>query len=106
MDEFIDRDHLQKIERLLTQWNDACRAALEHNTSENNRAADVLAGVLAGYVRPLYNTLQEISRCSDVGELFDGHDELNEDTHEGNEKLVTGALDYVNELARGVYVDE
>jgi hypothetical protein len=105
MDELISSAHLQKIERLLKQWNDACRAALEHNTPENNHAADVLAGVLAGYVRPLVNTLQEIRRRSDVGELFDGHDELNEDTHEGNEKLLTGALDRVNEMARGVFED-
>jgi len=106
MDELISSEHLKSIQRLLTQWNDACRAALEHNTPENNHAAYVLGGVLAGYVRPLVNTLEEIARCSDVGELFDGHDELNEDTHEGNEKLVTGALDHVNEIARGVYVDD
>lgn len=105
MDELISSDHLKNIERLLKQWNDACRAALEHNTPENNHAADVMGGVLAGYVRPLVNTLTEIARRSDVGELFDGHDELNEDTHEANEKLVTGALDTVNEIARGVYED-
>lgn len=50
--------------------------------------------------RELRETLEDIHRSSDVGLLFDGHDELNEYTHEDNEKLVTDALDYINEAAR------
>jgi len=103
MTELIDKTYLEHIEPLLKNWNDACRAALEHNTPENNHAADVLAGVLAGYVRPLFDTLQEISLKSDVGRLFEGCDELNEETHEANEQMLTSALDTVNAIARGVY---
>lgn len=39
-----------------------------------------------------------VASLSDVGELFDGHDELNEDTHEENAQLMSSALDRINEL--------
>lgn len=107
MDEFeyLDDIQLKVLRKLKHQWNDACRDALEHNTPENNHKADVLAGMVAGYVAPLLSMLDAISKSSDVGELFDGHDELNEDTHEANEQLLTGALDCINAITRGKYED-
>jgi hypothetical protein len=33
--------------------------------------------------------------------IFDGHDELNEFTHEGNEKLLEHTLNRINALATG-----
>ena len=106
MSELIDRTQLENLEHLLKQWDDACRASLEHGTPQNNHTADVLAGTLAGYVRPLFDTLQEISRRSDVLRLFEGCDELNEDTHEENERMLLGALDTISEIARGVFDED
>ena len=106
MYEFIDEYHLKNIEIVLKKWNDACHEALEHNTPENNHKADVYAGIVAGYVRPLFDTLQAIRDKSDIGRLFEGSDELNEDTHAENEMVLTDAMDTINKIARGVFEDE
>lgn len=42
---------------------------------------------------------KRIYQLSDVGDLFDGHDELNEYTCEDNNKLMESALDQIHELA-------
>lgn len=42
--------------------------------------------------------LNEIANLSDVGQLFDGHDECNEHTHEENAKLMEHALDRIFEI--------
>lgn len=40
----------------------------------------------------------EIRKLSNIGELFDGMDECNEDTHEENYKVLEAALDRIYEL--------
>jgi hypothetical protein len=41
---------------------------------------------------------REIRALSNVGELFDGMDECNEDTHEENYKVLEAAMDRIYEL--------
>lgn len=45
--------------------------------------------------------LKIIARVSNIGELFDGHDELNEYTHEANEKHMEGALNKIYGISTG-----
>jgi hypothetical protein len=42
--------------------------------------------------------LESVRALSNVGELFDGMDECNEDTHEENYKVLEGAMDRIYEL--------
>lgn len=61
----------------------------------------------AEQIADLKERLAKIAELSDVGELFDGHDELNEFTFEENEKHVTKRLDRIHAIASGeVTADE
>jgi hypothetical protein len=52
-------------------------------------------------IKELEAALSEIRYdLSDVGTLFDGHDELNEHTHEDNANHMERALDRINEIAK------
>ena len=93
---------IQKARELFKQFDKACYKAIEHNTDQNNKLANELGCILALYTPALLDTLEEIAKRSDVGLLFDGNDHLNEYTHEANEKLLTGALDHINKIARGI----
>lgn len=52
-------------------------------------------------VEGLIAIIESVRRLSDVGNLFDGHDELNEFTHEANEKHLTVALGKIHRIVTG-----
>lgn len=56
-------------------------------------------------VTSLLEIIEAVRGLSDIGELFDGHDELNEYTHEANEKHLTAALDKIHAIANGAKFD-
>lgn len=103
MTELIDKSQIGHMQLILVAWREAMENSIKDNTPESQQRATGLSIILAGYARLLYNTLQEISFKSDVGYLFEGCDELNDETHEANEQALLGAMDVINQIARGVF---
>lgn len=56
-------------------------------------------------LRAAYQQIDAIKHSSDVSNLFDGADHLNEHTHEANEKHLTAALDKIHAIANGAKFD-
>jgi hypothetical protein len=69
---------------------------------DGDTASIFYEGSALGSVQHELSCLKDaIRNLSDVGLLFDGHDECNEDTHEENAKLMEAALDRIYELVSG-----
>ncbi len=56
---------------------------------------------LESQIASLEAQLEAVRRLSDVGDLFDGADHLNEYTHKENEKHLTSALDKIHAIVTG-----
>lgn len=68
---------------------------------DGDTASIFYEGSALGSVQHELSCLKDaIRNLSDVGLLFDGHDECNEDTHEENTKLMESALDRIYELVK------
>lgn len=66
-------------------------------------AAPTDIAALVKRVEELESALKTIAyNISDVGILFDGHDELNDHTHKANAQHMEGALDRINEIALAI----
>jgi hypothetical protein len=53
----------------------------------------------------LVRFIWDIRNLSEVGNVFDGHDECNEITHDINEQLLTSTLDRINEDVRALLAE-
>lgn len=86
----VSRDVVEELQREKVRELERSSVLL----SEALKQAAILRGRLAA-----------IAELSDVGMMWDGHDELNEDTHEANEQHAIGLLDRIYAIATGAETD-
>lgn len=87
------------VEALLEDWQTTNKWMFNEQMSKLHEAAPYLAALLVVTLKKL----ELISQMSDVGVLFDGHDELNEFTHEENARLMEKTLDRIKVITRPGY---